>query len=202
MVGEAMAGILVGTGRSRRYLRLSRQTRCRTERRRGNRARKNRATVRTTGSRAENVSGDMGRTLLCIAVLVMWSSSLRADDQLPNQQLSALPWLTLGALSATRDRPLFARDRRKPVLPSVAPDHLASGAKPPPGAQKPQLTLVGIITAPRGTIVLLRDRSTSQFLTLRSGETIGRWRIVAISSYTAKVSDGKEEYILEMFAEP
>jgi hypothetical protein len=197
-----MVGILVGTGLSRRYLKLSRQRRCRTGRRQGNRARKNRATVRTTDSRAESVSGDMGPTLLCIALLVVWSSSLHADDQLPNAQHSAPPGLTLDALSATRDRPLFAPDRRKPVLPSVTPDHPASGAKEPLGAQKPQLTLVGIIAAPRGTIVLLRDRSTSQFLTLRSGETIGRWRIVATSNYSAKVSDGKEEYTLEMFAEP
>ena len=144
----------------------------------------------------------MGRILSCIALVIMWSFRLHADDQLPNQQPSALPWLTLDALSATRDRPLFAADRRKPAPPPIASAHPASVTQQPQGPQKPQLTLMGIIAAPSGTIILLRDRGTSQTLTIRSGETIGRWRVVADSDYTAKVSDGKEGFTLEMFAEP
>ena len=82
-------------------------------------------------------------------------------------------------------------------MSAVSP-HPVAAAKP----KKPRLTLMGIIEGPDGTLILLHDDSTSDLLTVRSGDTVGEWRIVANSSYTAKLTKGNDEITLEIFAAP
>jgi hypothetical protein len=84
---------------------------------------------------------------------------VHAETQPPQHQ-SAVPSLTLDALSATRDRPLFSPDRRKPPAPAVA-DIRGPTTPLPRAPQKPQLTLIGIIVTTSETFVLLRDSNTS-----------------------------------------
>src|SRR5215470_15171533 len=100
------------------------------------------------------------RRFICCLFALLWSATLHAQDQAQQGPLeaspSALPGLSLESLSATRDRPLFAPDRRKPVPPPVAaavpnPEQ-AAPASPKP--QTPQLELTGIIVSPSETIVL------------------------------------------------
>ena len=147
------------------------------------------------------------RVALCIAMVLMVAIRLHAQEQFSDQapldqQHAALPWLKLDDLMATRDRPLFAPDRRKPAPVVIAPPSaaMANQASRPP--QKPQLTLMGIIEAPVGKLVLLRDASTSESIAVRSGERVGQWQVLAESDYTVKLTDGKREYKLEMFAVP
>jgi hypothetical protein len=155
-------------------------------------------TVQDIGIHAEYVSSGMGRFLWCILlVLALGGFRLHAEGQQP----PAMPWLKLDGLSATRDRPLFAPDRRQPAPAAVATTPIQP-ASLPQESQRPQLTLMGIIEAPTATIILLRDRKTSQPLTVRSGDSIGNWRILADGLYTVKLKNGKEEIGLEMFAEP
>jgi hypothetical protein len=130
--------------------------------------------------------------LFVLLILLM----VNAEAQSSGQEPSALP--SLDQLSATRDRPLFSPDRRKPAPPpAVAP--LATPQQQP---QKPKFTLMGIIVTSSETIVLLQDAGTSELITVRSGQSVGRWQIVANSNYSAKITDGKEEFTLQMFAEP
>ena len=140
----------------------------------------------------------MVRTLCGISLLLLtWTPQLHAENQLPNQQ-SALPSLQLNALSATRERPLFAPTRRKSQPPPVAAASNSETQK----VQKPQLTLRGIIVSPRQILVLLRNDSTSESVTVRDGDMIGRWHVLVDSNYSVKLKDGAEEMTLEMFAEP
>jgi len=137
----------------------------------------------------------MTRILCGLALLLMWSLELRGQDQLSNQR-TALPSLRLESLSATRERPLFAPARRKSQqIPVSAPSNIEARA------QKPQLTLRGIIVTPAQTLVLLRDNATSELVTVPAGGTVGRWHVLVDSNYSVKLQDGAEEMKLEMFVE-
>jgi hypothetical protein len=161
-------------------------------------------TIKEGSVRVVFVSDCTARRIALLALsLTACSVALHGEERSANPpgQGSALPWLDLKSMSATRDRPLFVQDRRK-LLPKAV-------AVPPPRAanavleqKKPQLTLIGIIQGPDGTLVLLKDETTSDFLTVRSGESIGSWRVIADTSYTAKLIGGKDEITLEMFATP
>jgi hypothetical protein len=148
----------------------------------------------------------MNRIEWCTLLLLAGITCVHAEDQ-PSNQRSALPWLKLDALTATRDRPLFSPDRRKPAPPppprvAVGPDPLAAQLAAAQAARPPDLTLTGIITDPMGTLILLR-RNTSEVVTMRSGETVdGPWRVLVDSNYSVKLADGKKEFKLEMFAPP
>jgi hypothetical protein len=129
--------------------------------------------------------------LFLIAALIATTSAPRAEDQ----RSSALPWLKLEELSATRDRPLFAPTRRRPPPPpprvvTVAPEH-------PP--ETPRMVLTGIIARPTETIIVLRNVATSESISLRSGETVGPWRVQAQNDHSVILSDGTKQFTLEMF---
>jgi hypothetical protein len=156
----------------------------------------------------------MGRfaCYIAVALAITWSSYLHAQNPLggqeKNEPYSALPWLSLDSLSATRERPLFAPDRRKPAPPPVvavdqATEHTET-VRPRPAPQAPkaqQLELTGIIVSASETIVLLRDPATSESVTARAGDTIGRWRISVDSNEAVTLKDGNEELRIEMYAQ-
>jgi general secretion pathway protein N len=146
----------------------------------------------------------MGRVACYFVLFMMWSSCLHAEEQLSNERRSTLRWLKLDSLSATRERPLFAPDRRQPAPPPVAtapgqPEPVTPKAQ---GPQKPQLVLTGIIVSPAETTVLLRDPSTSESVVVHAGDTVGHWRVLVDSNYAVTLKDGAREFRLEMFAEP
>jgi len=131
--------------------------------------------------------------LILIAAFVATASApVRAEDQRP----SALPWLKLQDLSATRERPLFAPTRRRPPPPpqphvvNVAPE------RPP---ETPRMVLTGIIENPSETIVVLRNIATSESISLRSGESVGPWRVKVQNDHSVVLSDGTKEFTLELF---
>jgi general secretion pathway protein N len=147
----------------------------------------------------------MGRLVVCIGLMMMWSTCLHAQDQaqnqLPTESHSALPWLNLDSLSATRERPLFAPDRRKSAPPpaaavSVHPETVQ--------AQAPQATLelTGIVVSRLETVVLLRDPATSESIAIHPGEKVGRWLVLVDSNDNVTLKDGTEELRLEMYPEP
>lgn len=146
----------------------------------------------------------MGRRVVCIGLVMMWSVCLHAQNQpqtqLPNEPASALPWLNLDSLSATRERPLFAPSRRKPAPPPAA----ATAVHPETAPQAPALRfeLTGIVVSPLGTTVLLRDLATSQSIAVHPGEKVGRWFIVVDSNDKVTLKNGADELKLEMYPEP
>jgi hypothetical protein len=132
--------------------------------------------------------------ILIAALLATASAPARAEDQRP----SALPWLKLEDLSATRERPLFAPTRRRPPPPSQ-PQAATVAAENPP--ETPRMVLTGIIVKPSETIVVLRNVVTSQSISLRSGESVGAWRVQAQNDHSVILSDGTQQFTLEMFTE-
>jgi hypothetical protein len=122
-------------------------------------------------------------------------ATARAPGLAGDQRPSALPWLQLKDLSATRERPLFAPTRRPPPPPqpqvvAVAPQH-------PP--ETPKMVLTGIIVKPSETIVVLRNVATSESISLRSGESVGPWQVKAQNDHSVILSDGTKQITLEMF---
>ena len=161
-----------------------------------------------TGTRAGFVSHTMRHFICLIAFAVWWGhcayAQQPAQNESPKEANSALPWLKLEALSATRERPLFAPDRRKPSPPPVAraaPNPAESAVKVQV-QQKPQLQLTGIVVSPAQTIVLLRNSVTSRSVKTHSGESVGPWRVLVDSNYTVILKNGRRAFKLEMFAEP
>ena len=151
----------------------------------------------------------MRRAVYCIVCGTIWSHSLHAQDQAqnpsPNETHSALPWLSLDTLSATRERPLFDPDRRKPAPPPppvVALPSPAEAVTQAQAQQKPQLELTGIVINPTETLVLLRNALTSESVAIHPGDSVGRWRVFVDTNYTVMLKDGAEEFRLEMFAGP
>jgi hypothetical protein len=156
-------------------------------------------TRRDIGTRAVFVSQQMTLSALYILLLASVAcSALHAHEEAPKQRPSAVSWLKIDDLSATRDRPLFAPDRRKSEQPSTPPVAVSVDHGPP----RPQFALMGIIIEPSATIVLLRDLARAESVTVRSGEKFGRWRLVVETDRTVKLRDGGEELELAIFAEP
>jgi hypothetical protein len=144
------------------------------------------------------VESQMGRMSKCAALALFWNLPLYAEEPSANER-SALPWVQLDALSATRDKPLFAPSRRKasppqPALPQTVPAEAVQLSR------RPQLT--GIITSSAERIALLRDGNTSESVVVRSGETMGRWRVLVDTDHSVKLQDDSGEFELQMFDEP
>jgi len=132
--------------------------------------------------------------LILIAAFVTTASApALAEDQRP----SALPWLKLKDLSATRERPLFAPSRRRPPPPPPLQPHVVTAPEHPP--ETPRMVLTGVIVKSSETIVVLRNIATSESISLRSGESVGPWRVKALSDHSVVLSDGTKEFTLELF---
>lgn len=131
--------------------------------------------------------------ILIATSLVTASAPLRAEDQRP----SALPWLKLKDLSATRERPLFAPTRRRP--PPPPPPHVVAVAPQHP-PETPRMVLTGIIEKPSETIVVLRNVATSESISLRSGESVGPWRVKAQNDHSVVLSNGTQQFTLELYS--
>jgi hypothetical protein len=136
------------------------------------------------------------RIALIALAAVLFAVAALAQQSVPVSQ-SALPWLKLGDLAATRERPLFAPNRRPPEGPAPeASEEEAAAPQAPPG---PAFALKGIIIQQSETLVLLDDMTTSRSVVVRSGENYGRWRVVAESANSVNLADGAEQIHLELF---
>jgi hypothetical protein len=137
-------------------------------------------------------------TLSCLMLLVCTAASFAQEVQTPSAHAakgtSALPWLSLDTLKATRERPLFALDRRPLPPPAVATAPVK--AAPPP---KVVPTLRGIIMRPPEVLVMLQDRSTNESVVIRSGEDFGPWRVTVQSDHSVQLASGSERINLDMF---
>jgi hypothetical protein len=108
--------------------------------------------------------------------------------------------LSLEALSATRDKPLFSPTRQKP------PDLTAAAATPEPEDKPvvestPQYELAGIIAGADVVTVLLRDPKNDQLIKIRSGARVGDWEVLAMSNYSVRLQNGPRKIDLHIFSE-
>lgn len=107
----------------------------------------------------------------------------------PPATLAELP--PIEAFSAFVERPLFIEGRR-PL--SEEPDT----ASTPGAAQKPQVSLTGIIDTPEaGQIILVRDLH-NQTLRFKPGEVIDGWRVAKLAETYVILERNGETYVLEL----
>jgi hypothetical protein len=109
---------------------------------------------------------------------------------------NALDALRLEDLSATRERPLFAPTRRPPPPPRVEaePEPAPVEVKAVAVVEPPPFDLVGAVIGPDKAFALLRNKSTSQVIRLRSGEDAEGWRVGEIGPRSVALErDGRRE---------
>jgi hypothetical protein len=138
------------------------------------------------------------RLILPLVVVVL--SALAHAEELPVRSL--FPDLSLDGLRQTRDRPLFATNRRPPAPASVvavAKTSEAAALAAQAELDDPKMSLLGIIQQSPTPIIILRDERKSAFLTVRSGERVGRWEIIAVDAWTARLVGQRRQVTLEMF---
>jgi hypothetical protein len=141
------------------------------------------------------------RPLLPFVTLVL--SALVHAEELPVRAL--FPNLSLDELRQTRDRPLFAINRRPPAtipvdaVPKTSDAAAAAAAAAQAELDDPRMSLLGIIMESPTPIIILRDDRKSTFLTVRSGARVGRWDIIADDAWTARLVDDRRQVTLEMF---
>jgi general secretion pathway protein N len=122
---------------------------------------------------------EMKSTLLLLAALLALTPA-RAEPRNP------LDALQLGALTATRERPLFRPSRRPPPPAAVA----TPAPEPPPPDERPvaleppPFDLLGAVVGADVAIALLRNRATGEVLRLRQGEDAAGWRVGTIERRT------------------
>jgi general secretion pathway protein N len=115
----------------------------------------------------------------------------------PEKRLGNPLWgVPVGALSATRERPLFSPSRRPPAVAVAAPP---PSALPPPPAPPPaelKLTLVGTVIGSAGSIGVFSDPANKATVRLRVGEGHDSWILRAIDAHAAKFERDRREVTL------
>ena len=86
--------------------------------------------------------------------------------------------ISLGSLSATRERPIFSSSRRPPPPAAVTPQ--TQQFMPINGQNGPSLTLVGTVAEDGEGIAVFRDDSSKDILRLRTGESHLGWRLSVV----------------------
>ena len=111
--------------------------------------------------------------------------------------LSAIP---LSALTATGARPLFTPSRRPavPLVASVPVEAPRPPPSPPPVAQHPNLTLVGIAAGENKGIAVFIDTTTRDTVRLRTGEGHGGWILQSVERKAATLQKGDQTERLAM----
>ena len=140
--------------------------------------------------------------LTAIGLLLIAVQTAAAGEKAPAAgPASALPWLKLEELSATRERPLFAPDRRPtpPPPPPVTAPVVSAPEKEEVQEATPRLSLRGIIRQGATILVVLEDAASSTSVVVRSGDSYGRWRVSAESDHSVKLADGSQELHLRLF---
>lgn len=92
--------------------------------------------------------------------------------------------IPLSALSATRERPLFAPSRRPPppVMPNapVAVVPVIEQAPPPAPETRVALTLIGTIANDTDGMAIFSDPNTREVVRLRVGDVVAGWTLDAV----------------------
>jgi hypothetical protein len=121
----------------------------------------------------------------------------------PPPAVSANPlWaVPLSALAATRSRPLFTPSRRLPA-PIVANAPVVSPARPPaplPAApERPNLVLIGTVTAGSESVAVFIDNSTHDAVRLRGGEGHMGWILQSVERRAVTLQKGDQTETLEL----
>jgi general secretion pathway protein N len=101
--------------------------------------------------------------------------------------------IPIGALDATRERPIFSASRRPP-MPPVVPQRVAAPPPPPKPAkpEQPLLTLVGTAVGTPKNVAVVLDRTTKTLVRLHVGEAASGWIVRSVDSRAMTVEKNSQ----------
>jgi general secretion pathway protein N len=158
------------------------------------------------------VNGAFAQTVTSASLSESNARQIRPDAELPPDAIrrsgpqealrggNPLWGIPASALTATRERPLFAPTRRPPPPPVKAEALLPPPPPPPPPAEpeKPQLTLVGTVTGEPQNIAVVRDQATNRLVRLHVGEEVSGWSLRSVDSRTMTVAKNSQTVTLSL----
>jgi general secretion pathway protein N len=114
--------------------------------------------------------------------------------------MSANPlWaIPLGSLIATRERPIFSPSRRVPALAvAAAPVEPAKIAYVPPAEpERPQLSLVGVVTGVSGGFAVFLNITTRDIIRLKLGEGNDGWVLRSVKGREAVLEKNHQTAVI------
>jgi hypothetical protein len=133
-------------------------------------------------------------TVLLASGLMALASTAPGATELINP-LAVTP---LDRLSDTRERPLFAPNRRKPPPEVVA---APVEAPPPPPPAPPKLSLFGIVQDDHGARAIVKPAAgdDDKTLGLRIGDHVEGWSVTAIDTTKLTLSLEERSVVFSMF---
>ena len=147
---------------------------------------------------------------LCLALCFAPAVVAQAPAERAAELSNPLGGLTLQALSATRERPLFAPTRRPPAPPppplpepeAPPPAEVVEAppveAPPPPPPEPPAVTLFGVVAEAEGAHAIVRGPANEN-LRLRVGGELGDWAVTRIEPRRLVLSLGDRSETFSLF---
>ena len=126
------------------------------------------------------------------ALLAFMSNAggLAAAEEKAAVAYNPLAAVQLDSLVATREQPLFSRDRKayRPVQAVPAPKVVI-----PP---VPNLSLVGVVLSDTSPLIILIDQSLQKQVSLHEGETYNGWTVKRVEPLEAVIQNGSTQFRL------
>lgn len=113
---------------------------------------------------------------------------------------SAAP-LTLEALTATRQKPLFSPTRHPPIVPVAPPPPpppAPVATKPPP----PNAALIGVIVGPSTRMAIVKSGAADKPVTLRESQLFDGWTIETIELDRVILAYQDDRFTLKLHRAP
>lgn len=119
---------------------------------------------------------------------------------LSGNPLWAIP---LNLLKATRERPIFLPSRRPPAPATVpaaatAPPPPPTKPAPAPEAERPALTLVGVVSGVDDGFAVFVNTTTRDIVRLRTGEGYEGWILRSVKGREAVLENNRRNVVIEM----
>jgi general secretion pathway protein N len=137
------------------------------------------------------------RQVILAVLLSLYGAASASSQQSPHSdratsvgQGNPLWSISVAALTATRERPIFSPTRRPPPVAVVAAPSQA------PAAAQPPLALVGAIAGDREGIAIFLDGTTKGIIRLKTGETHVGWTLQVVKAREAILRREQETTVL------
>lgn len=127
--------------------------------------------------------------LVALIATVSGSGACRlaaADDSAAQPADNPLWAISLDALNATRERPIFDPSRRPPPLALPAPVAQPIAAAPREDLKPLRLTLLGTVIGGETQLALCQDQTTKETIRLKTGQNHEGWILRAVSRREAQ----------------
>ena len=152
---------------------------------------------------AHQEAGDKMRPYGFMLVLAgLWPGPLVVAAEAPDQAQSGTALVnplgvhSLERLSATRDRPLFAPNRRRLPPP---PPAVEAPPPPPPPVRPPALVVLGIVADGDGVQAMIRSAASDKILRVRIDDDVEGWKVTQIESRSVVLSHDERSVTFAMF---